>query len=105
MPKLVCKSNSNFDSANPFDKNNMVTSINMPNIWPQQATSVFAQQTTGISVNITNLMNLMLPVMVVGMMMKMMAGMMNTPKRVTAPASKSNPPKSEQATTMTAKAG
>jgi hypothetical protein len=53
----------------------MSISMNMPNIWPQQDTSVFAQQTTGISVNITNLMNLMLPVMVVGMMMKMMAAM------------------------------
>jgi hypothetical protein len=85
----------------------MVTSINlnMPNIWPQQATSVFAQQTTGISVNITNLINLILPVMVVGMMMRMMAGMTSTPKRVTATTIESNPPSHEQASATTATAG
>jgi len=76
----------------------------MPNIWPQQATSVFAQQTIGISVNITNLVNLMLPVMVVGMMMKMMTGIMNTPKRVTAITSESNPPTPEQVVSGTATA-
>jgi hypothetical protein len=80
----------------------MVTSINMPNIWPQQATSVFAQQTTGISVNITNLINLILPVMVVGMMMRMMAGMTSTPKRVTAITVENNPPSREQAVSSTA---
>jgi hypothetical protein len=80
----------------------MVTSINMPNIWPQQDTSVFAQQTTGISVNITNLMNFLIPVMIIGTMLKMMGGMMNTPKRVTATTTESNSPLVEQVTTATA---
>jgi len=75
----------------------MVTSIsfNLPNIWPQQATSVFTQQTTGISVNIANLMNLMLPVMVIGMMMKMVAGMTGTPICVKTATTESNPPQPE----------
>jgi hypothetical protein len=70
--------------------------FNLPNIWPQQDTSIFAQQTTGISVNITNLMNLMLPVMVIGMMMKMVAGMTNAPIRVKTTTSESKPPQLEQ---------
>ena len=76
----------------------MVTSINfnLPNIWPQQATSVFAQQTTGISVNITNLLNLFLPIMVVGMMMKMVAGMTNAPIHVKMATTESKPPQLEQ---------
>ena len=81
----------------------MVTSINLnlPNIWPQQDSSVFAQQTTGISVNITNLMNLMLPVMVIGMMMKMIAGTMNTPTHVKVSAVENHPPQTGQAATAT----
>jgi hypothetical protein len=77
-------------------------SFTMPSIWPQQGTSVFTQQTTGISVNITNLVNLMLPVMVIGMIMKMMAGMTSTPKRVKTITSGSNPPQTEQVSIATA---
>ena len=84
---------------------NMKMTINPPNIWPQQATSVFTQQTTGISVNIINLVNLMLPVIVVGMMMKMMAGMTSTPKRIKTITSGSNPPQTEQVATATTMAG
>jgi hypothetical protein len=43
----------------------------------------------------------MLPVMVIGTMMKMMANMINAPKRVTATTIESNPPSHEQATTAT----
>ena len=80
-------------------------SFTLPSIWPQQATSIFAQQTTGISVNIINLVNLMLPLMVIGMMMKMMGGMTSTPKRVKTITSGSNPPQTEQVATATATAG
>ena len=78
----------------------MVTSIsfNLPNIWPQQATSVFTQQTTGISVNIANLMNLMLPVMVIGMMMKMMGSSLGKKKEVEAADSKSANPRAKKVT-------
>jgi hypothetical protein len=43
--------------------------------------------------------------MVVGMMMRMMAGMTSTPKRVTATTIESNPPSHEQASATTATAG
>jgi len=47
-------------------------------IYTQQAT---AQQTSGL--DISTLMNLMLPVMVIGMMMKMMSGTVGKKKQVT----------------------
>jgi hypothetical protein len=50
-------------------------------------------------------MNLMLPIMIMGMMMKMMANMVSAPKRVTATTIESNPPSHEQASATTATAG
>ena len=83
----------------------MATFVNVPNIRPQQATSIFGQQTTSQPssiINISSLMNLMLPIMIMGMMMKMMANMVSAPKRVTATTPESNHPSHEQATTTTA---
>ena len=86
----------------------MATFVNVPNIGPQQATSIFGQQTTSQPssiINISSLMNLMLPIMIMGMMMKMMANMVSAPKRVTATTIESNPPSHEQASATTATAG
>jgi len=83
----------------------MATFVNMPNIRPQQTTSVLGQQTTSQPssiINISSLMNLMLPIMIMGMMMKMMANMVSAPKRVTATTTESNLPLAEQASTATA---
>ncbi len=54
-------------------------------------------------INISSLMNLMLPVMVIGMMMKMITGVASAPKRVrTATTTESNPSQTEQVSTAIA---
>ena len=76
--------------------------MNFQRVQPQQATSIYAQQTTSqqtSGIDISGLINLMMPVMIVGMMMKMMAGMMSTGK-----AKKFEPAKSVSANTPTNKA-
>lgn len=57
-----------------IEENNM-TVMNFQRIQPQQATSIYAQQTTSqqtSGIDISGLINLMMPVMIVGMIMKMM---------------------------------
>jgi len=63
-------------------------------IYTQQAT---AQQTGGI--DISTLMNWMLPVMVIGMMMKMMGSSLGKKKQVKAAESKSANSQAKKATT------
>ena len=58
-----------------FSKN---TTLQAASIYNQQTT---AQQTNGL--DISNIMNLMLPAMVVGMMMKMMGSSLGKKKQVT----------------------
>jgi hypothetical protein len=62
-------------------------------IYTQQATT---QQTDGI--DISTLMNLMLPVMVIGMMMKMMGSSLGKKKQVKSVESKSANPRAKKAT-------
>jgi hypothetical protein len=70
----------------PIKENSMSTTMFFPRAQPLQAASIYtqqatAQQTSGL--DISTLMNLMLPVMVIGMMMKMMSGTMGKKKQVT----------------------
>ena len=73
---------------------NMTTVMNFQRVQPQQTTSIYAQQTTSqqtSGIDISGLINLMMPVMIVGMMMKMMSGMVSTPKRVKAAKAETTP--------------
>jgi hypothetical protein len=66
----------------------MATMI-LPRTKPQQATSLLTQQTTPqqtTGLDIPTLMNLMLPAMVVGMMVKMISVTPNKKKQVELPA-------------------
>ena len=63
----------------------MTTTMTFPRTRPMQSTLMGVQQTTAQQtggIDISSLMNLMLPVMIVGMMMKMMTGMMDGAKQV-----------------------
>jgi len=60
-----------------------------PRTQPLQAASIYAQQATTQQTNgidISTLMNLMLPAMVIGMMMKMMGSSLGKKKQVTLAA-------------------
>jgi large-conductance mechanosensitive channel len=61
-------------------------------IYTQQAT---AQQTSGI--DISTLMNLMLPAMVIGMMIKMMSGTVGKKKQVKSTETKNTNPRAKKA--------
>ena len=67
-----------------------------------QAASIYTQQTTAQQTNgldISNIMNLMLPAMVVGMMMKMMGSSLGKKKEVKAAESKSANSRAKKPTT------
>jgi hypothetical protein len=72
----------------------MTIAMVFPKIQSQQATSISGQQTTSqqtSGIDISGLINLMMPIMIVGMMMKMMSGMVSTPKRVKAAKAETTP--------------
>lgn len=78
----------------------MTTTMTFPRTRPQQATSIYAQQTTAQqtgSIDISSLLNLMMPVMIVGMMGKMMGGMVS-PKQVKTAESETTGPEAKKAT-------
>ena len=64
----------------------MSTTMFFPRAQPLQAASIYTQPTTAQQtggIDISTLMNLMLPVMVIGMMMKMMGSSLGKKKQVT----------------------
>jgi len=64
----------------------MSTTMFFPRTQPLQATAIYTQQATAQqtgSFDASTLMNLMLPVMVIGMMMKMMGSSLGKKKQVT----------------------
>ena len=68
---------------------------NNATIWPQQVTPIYAQQTSQQTsgIDISAIINMMLPLMVIMAMMRGMVGMVSTPKRVKSTTTESNPPK------------
>ena len=79
----------------------MTTTMTFPRTRPQQATSIYAQQTTAQQtggIDISSLMNLMLPVMIIAMMGKMMSGMVDRPKQVKSSESETANQKAKKAT-------
>jgi hypothetical protein len=67
----------------------MTTTMILPRTKPLQATSILAQQTTAqptTGIDISTVMNLMLPVMVIGMMVKMISVTSNKKKQVQSPS-------------------
>jgi hypothetical protein len=80
----------------------MTTVMTFPRTRPQQSTSISAQQTTiqqTGGIDISTLINLMLPAMMIGMIGKMMSGMMGKPKPVKAKESETTNPKTKKAAT------
>ena len=79
----------------------MSTTMVFPRTQPLQAASIYTQQATvqqiGV-IDISILMNLMLPVMVIGMMVKMMGSSLGKKKEVKAAESKSANPRAKKAT-------
>lgn len=75
----------------------MTTTMTFPR--PMQSTSMYAQQTTTqqTGIDISSLLNLMMPVMIVGMMGKMMSGMMGTSKQLETADSKSTSSRAKKA--------
>ncbi len=74
----------------------MTTSMTFLRTRPQQATSIYAQQTTAQQtggIDISSLMTMMLPVMIVGMMGKMMSGAFGKHKESVAVTATSIPKK------------
>jgi hypothetical protein len=64
----------------------MSTTISFPRTQPLQAATIYTQQATAQQtggIDISTLMNLMLPAMVIGMMMKMMGSSLGKKKQVT----------------------
>ena len=79
----------------------MTLTLNFPKIQSQQATSISAQQTTSqqtSGIDISNIINLMLPVMIIGMMMRAMASMMSTPKHIKVATTESINPQAKATT-------
>ena len=63
----------------------MTTVMTFPRTRPMQSALMGVQQTTARQtggIDISSLMNLMLPVMIIGMMGKMMSGMMGSSKQL-----------------------
>lgn len=81
----------------------MTTVMTFPRTRPQQAASIHAQQMaaqqTG-GIDISSLMNLMIPAMIIGMMGKMMSGAMGKPKQVKAAKGETATSQAKKATTM-----
>jgi len=85
----------------PIKENSMSTTMFFPRAQPLQAASIYtqqatAQQTSGL--DISTLMNLMLPVMVIGMMTKMMGSSLGKKKQMKATEIKSASPRIKKAT-------
>jgi hypothetical protein len=79
----------------------MSTTMVFPRTQPLQAASIYTQQTTTQQtggLDISTLMNLMLPVMVIGMMMKMMGSSLGKKKQVKTAESKSANSRAKKAT-------
>jgi len=76
-----------------FDRSKRTQALQAASIYTQQATT---QQTGGI--DISTLMNLMLPAMVIGMMMKMMGSSLGKKKQVKAAESKNTNTRAKKAT-------
>ena len=80
----------------------MTMTMLFPRIQPQQAASIYAQQTTSqqtSGVDISSIMAQLLPVMIIGMMMTGMAGMMSQPKRIKVAMTESTNPQIAKAAT------
>jgi hypothetical protein len=80
----------------------MSTTMSFPRAQALQAASIYTQQTTAQQtggIDISTLMNLMLPAMVIDMMAKMMSGTVGKKKQVKAAESKSTSPRSKKAVT------
>jgi hypothetical protein len=79
----------NFLIQQPIEENNMSTTMVFPRTQPLQAAAIYTQQATVQQtggIDISTLMNLMLPVMVISMMMKMMSVTTTKKKQVTGKA-------------------
>ena len=79
----------------------MSTTMFFPRAQPLQAASIYTQPTTAQQtggIDISTLMNLMLPVMVIGMMMKMMGSSLGKKKQVKVTESKRTNSQSKKAT-------
>jgi len=88
-----------FDSAT-HQRKKMSTTMFFPRTQPLQATAIYTQQATAQqtgSFDASTLMNLMLPVMVIGMMMKMMGSSLGKKKEVKAAESKNTNPRAKKA--------
>jgi len=73
-----------------------------PRAQPLQAASIYTQPTTAQQtggIDISTLMNLMLPVMVIGMMTKMMGSSLGKKKQMKAAEIKSASPRAKKANT------
>ena len=80
----------------------MSTTMSFPRTQALQAASIYTQQATAQQtggIDISTLMNLMLPAMVIGMMMKIMGSSLSKKKQVKAVESKSASPRSKKAVT------
>ena len=78
----------------------MSTTMSFPRTQPLQAGSIYTRQATSQQtggIDISTLMNWMLPVMVIGMMMKMMGSSLGKKKQVKAAESKSANPRAKKA--------
>jgi len=79
----------------------MSTTMIFPRAQALQAASIYTQQATAQQtggINISTLMNLMLPAMVIGMMVKMMGSSLGKKKEVKAEESKSANTRAKKAT-------
>jgi hypothetical protein len=79
----------------------MSTTMSFPRTQPLQAGSIYTRQATSQQtggIDISTLMNWMLPVMVIGMMMKMMGSSLGKKKQVKVTESKRTNSQSKKAT-------
>ena len=79
----------------------MATTMVFPRTQALQAASIYTQQTTAQQtggIDISTLMNLMLPAMVIGMMAKMMSSTLGKKKQVKAAETKNANPRAKKAT-------
>jgi large-conductance mechanosensitive channel len=93
----------NFLIQLPIEENNMSTTMVFPRTPPLQAASIYTQQATAQQtggIDISTLMNLMLPAMVIGMMVKMMGSSLGKKKEVTAAETKNANPRAKKATAV-----
>jgi large-conductance mechanosensitive channel len=80
----------------------MSTTMAFPRTQPLQAASVYTQQATAQQtggIDISTLMNFLLPAMVIGMMAKMMSSTLGKKKQVKVATTESTASKAKKATT------